>query len=157
MWVSPTGHVDPSNKWTNEEGAYDEATSTNAYHTKKLNFLELTHSAIQCDKVRIYAATAKAVWYDPDVDIDVYYSGGWHNIWSGIVSKLTWVEKEIGSAQLVTAMRIKWNTIPGGGYGALFEADFNEVSGLTSGYWMVEVEKFGYFINSIEEFGYYIN
>jgi len=160
-WISPTGFVDPSNKWTGEERAYDGNVGVFTSTSKNEYYLELTRSAIQCDKIRIYAAAAKAFWLVADVTIDVYYSNNWHNIFSGTVPKLAWVEKAIGSTESVTAMRVKFHNIPGGGYGALCEAEFNEVvSGLINGYFMqngVKVEKFGYYMNSIEEFGYYMN
>jgi len=127
-WVSPTGHNDPSNSWGYESYAYDDNTDSRATAHVTGDYLELTHSAIYCDKVRIYATSfSKGKYYDPTIDIDVYYSGAWHNIWSGYITKKTWVEKAIGSTQSVTAARVKCNLVPGlGGFG-LYEFDFNSL------------------------------
>ncbi|GAG42945.1 unnamed protein product, partial [marine sediment metagenome] len=59
-WISPTGFVDPNNNWTDEPLAYDEDTGTHALGPSIgvgawTSFLELTHSAISCNKVRICA------------------------------------------------------------------------------------------------------
>lgn len=127
-WVSPTGFVDPDSKWSDEALAYDDDTGTNALNAK-INwnsYLELTHAALNCDKVRIYARDWDAGAYDPDLDIDVYYDGGWNNIFSGLITKDTWVEKTIPAGEKsVTAARIKSNT---SGRGLLlYEFDFREV------------------------------
>lgn len=127
-WVSPTGHNDPSNSWSYESYAYDDNTDSKATAHVTGDYLELTHSAIYCDKVRIYATSlSKGKLYDPTIDIDVYYSGAWHNIWSGYITKKTWVEKDIGSPQSVTAARVKCNLVPGLGGFYLYEFDFNSL------------------------------
>ncbi len=137
-WVSPTGHNEPNNKYSGETNAYDENTGTNASTSENGYYLELTHAAILCDKVRIYAAvyyqTATppyAFFVDPDIDIDVYYSGGWHNIWSGVITERTWVEKAIGSNETVTKARIKFSNIQTGhinDFGQIYEFDFNDIT-----------------------------
>jgi len=126
-WISPTGHNDPDGKWGIEVAAYDDDTETNAGNAAADydHYLELTIAEILCDKVRILAQdTAGPPKYDPDLDIDMYYGGAWHNIWSGVIAKLTWVEKAIGSSQLVTKARIKSNTSDK--YLQLYEFDFGE-------------------------------
>jgi len=127
-WVSPTGHNDPSNSWSYESYAYDDDTDSRA-STNDPEYLELTHSAIVCDKVRIYAAKfSKGIPYDANIDIDVYYGGAWHNIFSGYITKQTWVEKAIGSTQSVTAARVKCPTLVGGIVNLrLYEFDFNSL------------------------------
>ncbi|MBA7629846.1 hypothetical protein ES703_37353 [subsurface metagenome] len=66
---------------------------------------------ISCSKVRLYAASYHDLeWLDPDFDID-YYDGAWHNIWSGLISKNTWVEIEIPGTPLITGVRVKRNEI----------------------------------------------
>lgn len=160
-WVSPTGHNDPSSKWTTEANAYDENTNTYANCGRSGYYLELIHDAINCDKIKIRCADWKTTIYDVDIDIDVYYSSNWHNIWSGVVTKITWIEKEIGSTESITAARTKCNSLGGGHLFRLYEFDFNEVeTNLINGYFMQDgskEEKFGYYMNSMEEFGYYMN
>lgn len=159
-WISPTGYNDPSSKWSDETNAYDQNLNTTAYCVKTEYYLELTHNVLNCDKVRIYCYDWKSGMYDPDIDIDVYYSGAWHNIWSGVVNAIAWVEKQIGSTQAVTAARVKINSLGGGHAFHICEFEFNEVIALINGYYMqdgTKEEKFGYFMNSIEEFGYYMN
>ena len=83
-WVSPTGFVD-SGTWTWEIRAYDEDTDTYAYANNEkgawTDYLELTHDALDCDKVQmwVYRSFANV----NAIEIDVYYSSDWHNIFSG--------------------------------------------------------------------------
>lgn len=129
-WVSPTGHNDPSEAWANEVRAYDENLGLWAQTSTTGAYLELTHAVLSCDKVRIYCWHEwKTVKSDPDIDIDIYYSEAWHNIFSGTVTKETWIEKEIGSTQNVTAARVKCNdTLGGFDIFDLAEFDFNEAA-----------------------------
>lgn len=131
-WKSPTGFNDPSTHWYDEKNAYDNLTDTYAMNSVGTqswgNYLELTISAISCSKVRFWA------YYGGDDDInqislDVYYSGDWHNIYEGAYTHLEYVEKEIGSTQIVTAMRMKFynSTMFVPIYAKLYEADFYEV------------------------------
>lgn len=162
-WVSPTGHNDPNSEWGSETNAYDGNTINCASCGAQAEgyYLELTHIALNCDKVRVYVSEFKGGDQDADINIDVFYSENWHNIFSGIIPAKTWTEKSIGSAESVTAMRICFNDVPGGGTGRIYETEFNEVeTGLINGYSMqdgTKVEKFGYYMNSMEEFGYYMN
>lgn len=124
-WVSPTGHNDPSSAWTTEELAYDNDLGTRATSTSETAYLELTHSAILCDKVRIYVSDYfKGIEGTADLDIDVYYGDAWHNIFSGSIAKLTWAEKSIGSTQIVTAARVKFNQAR---IHRVYEFDFNSL------------------------------
>lgn len=114
-WVSPTGHIDPEDKWANPERAYDDITDTFAstwgYHYYG-EPLELTlDSPIYCDKVRIYAASFRTHAYrNPDLSIDLHYDGAWHNIFSGVIAKQAWVEIPIpAGTKMVDSARIKWN------------------------------------------------
>lgn len=127
-WVLPTGDV--PGYWAHEFEAYDGGLSTFAYCDVIDEYLELTHDGLSCDKVRIYATDAdySGEWInnvDPDFSIDVYYSGGWHNIFSGTVTHDSWVEKTIGSTQTVTAVKIKANSMANA-YVVVFEVNFNE-------------------------------
>ena len=132
-WTSPTGFVDGNSKWTSEEDAYDEDTADparNGTETGWTSYLELTHSAINCKKVRFFAYYSAT--YVTQISVDVYYSSDWHNIYEGIFADSEWVEKEIGSIQSVTAMRIKLYVLLVGNT-ELFEVDFGEVTGDISG------------------------
>jgi len=128
-WVSPTGHNDPDSKWSTEANAYDEDTDTHAWTFQDGYYLELTlESAISCDKVRSWWSTSTG---DADVNIDVYYSGAWHNIHSRVIGKGDWVESSLGSTQTVEKARVKLNAFR---THYLKEFDFNEVSGGTTHY-----------------------
>lgn len=113
VWLPPTSHDDPDTVWTDETNAYDGNTATYAktYTTDK--YLELYITETYCDRVRVFAKTISSSdppgETDPDIDIDVYYGAAWHNIYSGSITKNTWVEKTIGSRQEVTGVRVKSN------------------------------------------------
>jgi hypothetical protein len=123
-WVSPTGHNDPDSKWYGETNAYDDDIETYASTLFDDYYLELTlGSAISCNKVRVYWEVSSG---DADVDIDVYYSSAWHNIHSGLINQLQWVEVPIGSTQTVEKARVKSNIQK---TNKLYEFDFNELAG----------------------------
>lgn len=120
-WVSPTSYNDPDSQWINEIRVYDEnefSFSTNGYEGY---YLELFHSAINCDKVRIIVSA----YLTPNIDVDVHYGGAWHNIHTGEIASGDWVELPIGSTQSVDQARIKFND----GYmdRYVYEFDFWEV------------------------------
>ena len=129
-WVSPTGHVDPDNAWVNEAYAYDDDTSTPARRTNTpadtyTEYLELTVAALDCDKVRFYYISTIA-GYDGTIDIDVYYSAGWHAVYTGVAADRTWVEKTLGGLYSVTKARIRiHNVYIGGAAMSFYEFDFN--------------------------------
>uniref|UniRef100_A0A6M3KBF4 Uncharacterized protein n=1 Tax=viral metagenome TaxID=1070528 RepID=A0A6M3KBF4_9ZZZZ len=125
-WNSPTGFVDGSAGWTNEANAYDENTGTYATCLAADNgkYLELTIAAIFCDRVRVYAQDVNGGPNDPDVAIDLYYDGAWTNIYTGTITKNTWVtKKNPAGAKIVTSMRIKTNSVTGAQV-QLHEVDF---------------------------------
>jgi len=130
-WISPTGFNDPDTAWTNGANVYDNNTVSYAINpipaTSWSDYLELTHSAISCSKVRFWAY----YYYTSitEISLDVYYDdgggAGWHNIYEGIFANEEWVEKEIGSTQTVTAMRVKfYNTAITAKTAFLMEVDF---------------------------------
>ena len=133
-WVSPTGFSDPDSAWNNEAAAYDDDTDRSAYTSIADSYLELTHASLYCDKVRIFAIEVEISqpysFYDPDISIDVYYLDGWHNIFSGSITHDTWIEKEIGSTQQVTAARVKADSIT---YNSVlfWEFDFHATTAVT--------------------------
>ncbi|GAH10482.1 unnamed protein product, partial [marine sediment metagenome] len=124
-WQSPTGYVDGESKWGSEVDAYDEDVGDEAWTIWKAAYLELTRVALNCDKVRVYVSVS--IFGSPNYDVDVYYSGGWHNIHSGESANKEWVEFAVGSTESITAMRLKHNS---GGMGNFqwWEADFNQVA-----------------------------
>lgn len=129
-WLSPTGFVDGGDVWTSELLAYDENTGTYAYASALksawTNYLELTHSALNCDKVQMWVSIL--IININAIDIDVYYGGAWHNIYSGAITADQFVEYPIGSTQSVTAMRIRFYSTKASTNGCrVHEADFNEV------------------------------
>ena len=128
-WLSPTGFNDPSNIWTNEIKAYDENVGTETEsivpHSSWSGFLELTHSAMTCSKVRFFAMYLAD--YLETIDIDVFYNGTWHDVYQGTFVDMAWVEKLLPSTQTITAFRFRFynkhaiNAIDAAG---LFEVDF---------------------------------
>ena len=128
-WVKPTGFVDSGGTWSSETSAYDNDTGTYAIETIDAvgwgNYLELTHSAIDCDKVQIWSS------YQANMDVvevDVYYNSGWHSIYSGSITVGAFVEYAIGSTQSVTSVRIRYSTTKKGRWCGVNEVDFNEIS-----------------------------
>lgn len=130
-WVSPTGDNDPDAAWGWEFRAWDddEGTKSTAASCRGDSYLELTHAALNCDKVRILVReyTELEVQQDPNINLDVFYGVDWHNIFSGVVTRNVWVEKPIGSTESVTAMRIALVACDFAHIFWVFEADFNEV------------------------------
>jgi len=133
-WQSPTGFNDPDNKWDDETNAYDENTGTEAttiiYKPGEDwadYWLELTHAALNCSKVQFWA------YYETgridQIDLDVYYDDGWHDVYQGIYADKEWVEKDIPEgAKSVTAARVRFhNTSALGRTVRLYEFDFWEV------------------------------
>ena len=109
-WVRPTGYVDSENQWVNESCAYDNNTATWASGWVNPSswgtFLELTHASFLCNKIKVYISN-DIVGYPQTFDIDVYYSGAWHNIYQGNITDKTWTEFSLDATYSVTAMRIK--------------------------------------------------
>lgn len=129
-WILPTGHNDPQNTWNNETQAYNNDIDDYA-DTSNGDFLELTLDAISCGKIRIYCAKWKSgIYANPDIIIEVYYSGGWHEIFDGSIANKIWVEKEIGSTQLVTGAKVCCDNYKGYTNFYIYEFEFNEIAGV---------------------------
>ena len=131
-WISPTGFNDPSSKWKNETEAYDNNTLTYSELTDGVpaqswsSFLELTHSSISCTKIRFWSYFDDL--YNMDIDIDIYYSGAWHDLYEGTYAPQEWVEKSFGSIITITKMRFRfYNYREIAVYPDLNEADFYEM------------------------------
>lgn len=137
-WVSPTGFVDSGGVWTDETLAYDENTGTYVYASALksawTDYLELTHAALDCDKIHVWVDHAIA--NINSIEIDVYYDSAWNNIFSGAPSSWgAWVEYAIGSTQSVTAMRVRFYSTKASTDGCqIMEADFNEIAGPSPGW-----------------------
>ena len=111
-WISPTGFNDPGTQWSTETYAYDnnldESAACNVTQLKDWsNFLELTHAALDCSKVRYYihADTEADI---TQVDVDVYYGDDWHHVYEGAFTEGEWIEKELGGIYSVTAVRFSF-------------------------------------------------
>ena len=133
-WLSPTGFVDSGSVWTSEALAYDENTDTYAYASAIRNgwtdYLQLTHAALDCDKVQVWVS--KLIANINAIEVDVYYGGVWHNIYSGAIIEGSFVEYPIGSTQSVTAMQIRFSSTKASTGGCrIHEADFNEAPAVT--------------------------
>jgi hypothetical protein len=113
-WVSPTGHVDAGGVWANETNAYDGNDAT--YSTVSVpaggwcDYIELTHAAMYSAGLKVLGngndANARA--YITQIDIDAYYSGGWHDVYEGTFTHNAWLTKYLGSAQEVSSYRIRY-------------------------------------------------
>jgi len=127
-WISPNAHNDPDSKWSCEALAYDENVGTPAFNAAGDNghFLELySPYPVQCSKVRIYALkfTPPKTYANANVDIDVYYDDGWHDLFDGLLSTYSnYNEKTLPAEQIVTAVRIRHNSASG--HFLLAEFDF---------------------------------
>lgn len=146
-WISPTGFVDVAGfpgDWTGERKAFDDNLGTLANNYGLGNglwtdYLELIHAGLSCSKVRVYMQNSNNT--DPYVEIGVYYDSSWDTIFTGSITKSTWIEKEIGSTEAVTKMRVRWYNNTGEIMTVRFwEADFYGViiggaMTLNTGYW----------------------
>ena len=128
-WISPTGHNDPFNKWNFESYAYDDNLLSRAaedFHLGWGPYLELTHAAIFCDRVRYYVRSDFNI---DETSVDVYYDSGWVNIYEGAFTEGTWETKVIPAGiKHVTGARFKFKNnslfVPQSGY--LYEVAFWE-------------------------------
>jgi len=128
-WVCPTGFVDGD--WNLEASAYDGNMVTYANYSVPPEswspYVEYTHAALNCSKVRFYAQ-----WFAADVSdvrVGVFYGGEWHQLYEGTFLANTYEEKEIGSTQVVTAMRFSFynSNVTTAKPAQLKEIDFYEV------------------------------
>lgn len=112
-WMSPTGFVDPDSMYVTEAGAYDGSTTSGYLYSSEASrghYVEYTISSISCGKIRIFGR--RETKPDYDMDVDLYYDGAWHNIYSGLLSVGVWVEvTNSAGIKNVTALRLKRNSI----------------------------------------------
>jgi predicted ribosomally synthesized peptide with SipW-like signal peptide len=121
-WVSPTGYVDATNMWDGEELLYDHALwGVYATSHTPFQYLELTLPATtDVNKVRYWIPWGTWVSSVPSVNVDIYYSGAWHNVYSGAYATDTWNETAF-TEQSVTKARFKFNGGTWVGYLGEFE------------------------------------
>lgn len=104
-WAYPTGNT--ANGWNNPTYAYDNNTVTFADYTVSFTwspFLEFSYASCLVDAIKFYCSGS-----DPDIDqidIDVYYSGGYQHLYSGAFTQDAWIIKAIGSFQTSTGFRV---------------------------------------------------
>ncbi|MDN4186782.1 MAG: hypothetical protein QY871_06915 [Dehalococcoides mccartyi] len=108
-WVIPDSHNDPSSAWDGETYAYDDSlVSGQAYTTTTNAKLELIPaSPLYTSKLRIYGSGSNnGTPFNPNIVLDVYYSGAWHNVYTGGIQYGTWVEKTLASPQTIEKARV---------------------------------------------------
>lgn len=145
-WVSPTGDLG-TGSWTSQSNAYDDNTTI---YAQELNvgagswstFIELTRAATTITGLRY--------WVDchtdfNSVDVDVYYSGAYHDVYEGSFTHGQWEEEEFSAAD-VTQLRLRLYNSGGTTRNArLYEVDFGvdfptvTASGISSGEYTVRV------------------
>lgn len=127
-WVSPIS--DTANGWIDSSSAWDDNTGTFAYHSTPSGwgpYLELYHTELQCTKVQGWWGIVNA--QVTTIEVDVYYSGAYNNIYSGVIVPGSFQEYEIGSEQAVTAMRVRFYATKAARQAEVYETDFWEVTG----------------------------
>jgi len=131
-WKSPTGGSGTG--WSNIPNAYDEELSTYALGpaTSEPVYdspVELTVSPLLCDRVRFYV-----YWFPtlPFIKVEVYYEGGYHEIYIGTYIDKTWIEKDVipgssGQAKVISKMRLSFMHYMIVDSAKVYEAYFNAV------------------------------
>ena len=90
--TSPTGFSDPSSNWTGEANAYDGNTGTEATSNTAggwSEYLTLTHAGVGCETIKVWVTNMDG---SPEIDIDVYFWGSWHDLYEGSVTLDAWNE-----------------------------------------------------------------
>jgi len=114
QWETPDTTNDPSSGWRDPNGEgenkiYDDdtgtygntlpATASGAWSV----FIELLYDGgLLCDSLRYWARAT----YEDSIDLDVYYSGGWHDIFKGVNGGLQWNVVDMGGTQDITKARV---------------------------------------------------
>lgn len=171
-WVVPTSHNDPDAEWANEAQAYDGNTATFASNPNIPfcggygGFLEFSIAATYADRIRYYAWLENNTQAAGDsIDVDVYYDGGWNDLYDGTFLDDTWETKTFGSVKEVTQVRIRFDESGCGGIDK--EARIKEInigntpwvtvtaSGITRGEHVVKVTgdavDFKIYVDAVEE------
>jgi hypothetical protein len=92
-WISPTGHNDPGNEWSNEANAYDDNEATVASVTgipgqNWSSFLYFTHSTITDSNGIRFCLRGPPTPVVNSVDVDVHDqgTGTWIDVYEGLPS-----------------------------------------------------------------------
>lgn len=118
-WVLPDGCIDVEGKWQTIVDSYNGSTLDGAvwsfFDGMPTSVLEWTlDNAILCDKVRFYIDNS-TMYNDLSATLWVYYDGGWHEIWSGILEEHLygwWYEYPIPDGPFeVSAARLQFDGI----------------------------------------------
>jgi hypothetical protein len=82
-----------------------------------------------CDKVKIWASISATSATVKNIEVDVYYSGVWNNIYSGSLTEGSFVEYPLSSTQFITSIRIReqWTDGNFSGQCRIYEVYFNQV------------------------------
>jgi len=113
-WTPPDGFTDPEGAWSNEANAYDDDDSTyaqswvHASNTSEWLYLTLSTSLL-CNKVRFNCNRfAEPGIEDSDVQIDVYYEGGWHTVYNdNLHIGADWRSALLGGTKTIEQARIR--------------------------------------------------
>ena len=133
-WVSPTGDNDGWVSAANSAQAWDDNMALSAQTGEiaaegNSGWLEMTHAAIYCDRIRVWIASSEYI----TVSVQVYYNSGWHTVTVEAID--TWSVGSLGGIYGVTKMRVK-----------LTNRDEEEVNN----FYLTEVD-FGVAFNYIEQ------
>lgn len=108
-WESPTSATGAS--WTDRDKTYDENTGTFAWDDIGTDAwsgdITISIGAVQCSQFRHWVSRESVDVNE--IDIDVYYSGAWHDIYQGGTFTVDdWETREIGSVETVTAVKFRF-------------------------------------------------
>ena len=133
-WIRPTSHDEPKSQWHNPSNCYDGDLTTYGYDDVygppfSGYYIEFNVNEIQCNRIRF---NARSVSGDVDkIDIDVYYSGSWHNVfYRGHFSNEVWVEVGLGGTYTITKARVRFfnSDVFFVRQGRLYEFNFYEIA-----------------------------
>lgn len=135
-YILPTGYSDPNGIWGSETLAYNnntdygDAARCTVPAWSWSGYLVLTVDPVYCSKLKFFAR------YDGTnginkIDLDVYYSGAWHNVYEGSFLNRVWTEKSLGGSYYVSQLRIRfYNNDSSVKTALLYEAHFYETTGI---------------------------
>jgi len=131
-WVSPTGGS--GTNWYNLFNARDESESSYAFNPSAptpnwTSWVELTVPPKLCDKIRFNALYSVAI---TSVEVEAYYDGAYHPVYTGVFLDHAWVEKDVipgspGQTKVVSKMRLRFYRVTYSD-AKLYEVDFNQVA-----------------------------
>jgi len=111
--VDLTGYKTPTggSGWTDNANSRDGDTSTKATHNWNAEpdtwseYITNVIPSISATKIRYYFSRDSASCNS--LEIDVYYSAAWHNIYTGAPALSTYTDVAFGSTQTVTQVRLR--------------------------------------------------